>query len=60
VEFSGAYQGLTALAIIFRPVNLLCKIQQIAKGYDDEILFMDLGLEIHKGDRIDLAGTIQL
>ncbi len=46
--------------MIFRPVNLLCKIQQIAKGYDDEILFMDLGLEIHKGDRIDLAGTIQL
>jgi ATPase subunit of ABC transporter with duplicated ATPase domains len=49
-------QVVTSIYERIRPVDLLCEVQQISKGYDDDILFRDLGLEIHRGDRVAVVG----
>ena len=47
---TGIYDGLYV-------GNKLCRVERIAKGYDDQMLFRDLSFEIQRGDRITVVGS---
>ena len=49
-------QVVTNIYDRIRPVEQICEVSQIWKGYDDQILFHDLGFELQKSDRIAIVG----
>ena len=47
---TGIYRGVTA-------PDILCRVENLSKGYDGETLFSDLSFEVHCGERLAVVGA---
>ncbi|MAF12522.1 ABC transporter [Candidatus Poribacteria bacterium] len=46
---TGIYRGLSA-------PEILCRVENLSKGYDGQTLFSDVGFEVHRGERLAVVG----